>query len=288
MGRAPFRFGPLPSPRQRGTSRKAKRRKFGCHPAQQHAHNPQTTSTLAGSNNGAVGNLVPGKTTRPQPQPQPPLPLSWGRTVEHVAEQGSQAGIASVMAVLALPWSGSDSLSQQPDDSSTAAKQQAAQQQPLYNRRQPSQQPQRRQQQQQDEQQKPWEAPAGTTYVEVADLVSFDFTQLLNKEHLAVLVHPGWLQRAPRAVPPATGWPPGLGDASGRRQEDRGVQGVRLDANSACSEQELPGRAFTVAPLAMERLRCLPWASLCPRGFLCVWAPKQHLSGEECFVWDHR
>lgn len=83
----------------------------------------------------------------------------------------------------------------------------------------------------------------GSCYCEASDLNDFDFTQLPQRHHLAVLINTGWL------------WQPGEG--SSWQERKAGGAGAAL----------------------LQRLQQLPVPALCPRGFVFIWAPKEHLAG---------
>lgn len=84
---------------------------------------------------------------------------------------------------------------------------------------------------------------SSSCYHETQDLTGFDFKQLPQKHYLAVLINTGWLFEA--------------------GQCKTGAQ--RKEASSPAA--------------SIQRLKQLPLPQLCPRGFVFIWAHKEHLSG---------
>lgn len=125
------------------------------------------------------------------------------------------------------------------------------------------------------------------------DLTAFDFKQLPVQDYQAVLINTGWEappqqqqtsgQQAPDQPQPqqqqdAAG--PGPSSLAAAAAAAPGVAswGYGSDAHAwhVGSSSSAGGGSSSI----VSRLEQLPMPSLCPRGFIMIWANKEHQSGE--------
>jgi len=136
-------------------------------------------------------------------------------------------------------------------------------------------QPQQVAQHQQQQQQQLVTTGSKPAYHCTADLCKFDFGQLQRREFLGVMINTGWERE------------PGQAAAGGAQQQQQQQRQQQQLSNSAATTGSPAGAAPAVdggSSLAatraqvVRRLAALPLPTLCPRGFVFVWARKQHLS----------
>ena len=128
------------------------------------------------------------------------------------------------------------------------------------------------------------------------DLAAFDFTQLQVQDYQAVLINTGW------EVTPHTQQQPQQQLSEQQRQAQQQQQQAEPEHHAGPGPSSLAAAAAASPGVAswgygseahawhvgssgssvVSRLEKLPIPTLCPKGFIMIWANKEHLSGIDC------
>jgi hypothetical protein len=127
------------------------------------------------------------------------------------------------------------------------------------------------------------------------DLTAFDFKQLRVQSFQAVLINTGW--ETPAQQPPSTErqqqqqqqQAPKQQQPRGQQAKQQQVQdpaGPGPSSQQAAAGSGVPSWGYgssaggsSSSSSVVSRLEALPVPQLCPRGFIMIWANKEHLSG---------
>lgn len=119
-----------------------------------------------------------------------------------------------------------------------------------------------------------------------SDLAAFDFKQLQVQDYQAVLINTGWeapypqqqQQQEPAAGPGPSSTAAAAAAGAGPAAAGPGVCSWGLGSDAHAWHVGSCGAGSSVT----SRLEQLPIPSLCARGFIMIWANKEHCSGGGC------